>query len=348
MQQEGDPRTISISTETLFRVLMVAAVIVGIFIVKEVVIALFLAIIIASAIEPGVLWLKARKVPRLLAAVLIYLGVLFVFLTVIYLVVPLLYEEALHLAATYSLIKQNVLSGIQGFSSFPLLSYITESLTNVLFVPSEYLTKFQGGIFDVAQAAFGGVLTFFLAAVFSFYLVTQEGGIEQFLRLITPVKYEEYVIDLWQRSQKKLGRWLRTQMLLGAIVGILIFFSLTFLGMENALLFAALAGFFEIIPVAGPILAAVPAVITAFLQDPQYALWITLIYIGVQQIESNVIVPVVMRQAVGLSPLVVLIALAVGAQLGGIIGIILAVPITVIVAELVSDWDKKKRELIPG
>src|SRR3989344_1731068 len=256
MQQEGDPRTISISTETLFRVLMVAAVIVGIFIVKEVVIALFLAIIIASAIEPGVLWLKARKVPRLLAAVLIYLGVLFVFLTVIYLVVPLLYEEALHLAATYSLIKQNVLSGIQGFSSFPLLSYITESLTNVLFVPSEYLTKFQGGIFDVAQAAFGGVLTFFLAAVFSFYLVTQEGGIEQFLRLITPVKYEEYVIDLWQRSQKKLGRWLRTQMLLGAIVGILIFFSLTFLGMENALLFAALAGFFEIIPVAGPILAA--------------------------------------------------------------------------------------------
>ena len=174
------------------------------------------------------------------------------------------------------------------------------------------------------------------------------GGIDDFLRLVSPLRYEEYVIDLWQRSQKKLGRWLRTQMLLGAIVGVLIFFSLTFLGMENALLFAALAGFLEIIPVAGPILAAIPAVLIAFLQDPMYALWIVLLYIGVQQIESNVIVPVVMRKAVGLSPLVVLIALAVGAKLGGVIGIILAVPVTVIIAELISDWDKKKRELIPG
>ena len=137
-------------------------------------------------------------------------------------------------------------------------------------------------------------------------------------------------------------------MLLGAIVGVLIFFSLTFIGMENALLFAVLAGFLEIIPVAGPILAAIPAVLIAFLQEPTYALLVIGLYIAVQQIESNVIVPVVMRQAVGLSPLVVLIALAVGAQLGGIIGIILAVPVTVIIAELISDWDKKKRELIPG
>lgn len=345
---ENNSQSISVSTETLFRVLMVAIVIVGVILVKEIVIALFLAIIIASAIEPGILWMKERHIPRILGAVFIYFAVLAMFFAVIYLIVPLLYDEALRFVSTYSVVKVSVLTRIQEFASFPVLSYFAESFANLFAVPSEYLIKFQGGILDFASAAFGGMLTFFLAAVFSFYLATKEGGIDDFLRLAAPLRYEEYIIDLWQRSQKKLGRWLRTQMLLGAIVGVLIFFSLTFLGMENALLFAALAGFFEIIPVAGPILAAIPAVLIAFLQDPMYAFWIVLLYIGVQQIESNVIVPVVMRKAVGLSPLVVLIALAVGAKLGGIIGIILAVPVTVIIAEIISDWDKKKRELIPG
>ena len=345
---EKDSQSISVSTETLVRVLMVALLIVGVILVKEIVIALFLAIIIASAIEPGILWLKERRIPRILGAVFIYFAILAMFFAVIYLIVPLLYEEALRFASTYSEIKASVLVGIREFSSFPVLSYFAESLANFFAFPSDYLAKFQGSIFGFASAAFGGVLTFFLAAVFSFYLATQEGGIDNFLRLAAPVRYENYVIDVWGRSQRKLGRWLRTQMLLGAIVGVLIFFSLTFLGMENALLFAALAGFLEIIPVAGPILAAIPAVFIAFLQEPTFALWIIGLYVAVQQIESNVIVPVVMRQAVGLSPLVVLIALAVGAKLGGVLGIILAVPVTVIIAELISDWDKKKREVIPG
>ena len=338
----------SISTETMIRFFLVIGGIVFAYLIKEVLIALFLAIIIASAIEPAVLWLREKRIPRILAVVLIYIAIAAVFLMLMYLVVPLLYEEALRLGSTYGTLKESVLTGIKEFSSYPVLSYFTKSVVEFISVPSEYLGKLQGGISNVASAAFGGVLTMFLAAVFSIYLATQEGGISEFLRLITPLSYENYVIDLWHRSQKKLGRWLRTQLLLGAIVGVLIFFSLTFLGMENALVFAVLAGLFEIIPVVGPILAAIPAVFIAFLQDPTFAIWVVALYIAVQQIESNVIVPVVMRQAVGLSPLVILIALAIGAQVAGVIGILLAVPITVIIAEFVSDRDKKRREFIPG
>ncbi len=339
---------ISISTGTIIRFFAVIAVIVGIVLVKDILISLFLAVIIASAIEPALLWLKRRKIPRLLGVLMVYVCIIAVIFAVMYLVLPLLYEEAANLASRFSVIKQNILSDIQEFSSLPLVSDFTESVLQFFLVPSEYLAKIGGGIAGIASAALGGVLTFALAAVFSMYLAAQEGGISDFLRLITPLAHEEYVIDLWQRSQRKLGRWLRTQMLLGAIIGVLIFFSLTFVGMENALLFAMLAGFLEIIPIVGPILAAIPAVLVAFLQDPTYALWIVLIYVVVQHIESNIIVPVIMRQAVGLSPLVVLIALAVGAQLGGIIGILLSVPVTVIAAELISDWDKKKREFMPG
>jgi predicted PurR-regulated permease PerM len=327
---------------------MIIGIIVAVYFVREIAIALFLAIIIASAIDPAISWMTDKRVPRLLAAILIYLFIIALLFSVFYLIVPLLYEEALHFASTYSVLRENIFEGLQQFSSFPLLSSFTDAVANVLFAPSKFLTQFQGGIFDVASAAFGGVLTVFLASIFSFYLATQARGIEDFLRLVTPLKYEDYIVDLWQRSQRKLGRWLRTQLLLGAVVGVLIFFSLTFLGMENALFFAALAAFLEIIPVVGPILAAIPAVFSAFLYDPTFAFWVILLYVAIQQIESNVIVPVIMRQAVGLSPLVVLIALAVGAKLGGVIGILLAVPVTVIVAEFISDWDKKKREFIPG
>ena len=119
------------------------------------------------------------------------------------------------------------------------------------------------------------------------------------------------------------------------------------MGVRHALTFAILAGIFELIPVAGPIFAAVPAVAVAFLSSPLLGLIVVGLYILVQQFESNVIVPVVMQKAVGLSPLIVVLALLVGARVGGFFGLLLAVPITAIVAEVVNDWDKKKRELIP-
>ena len=154
-------------------------------------------------------------------------------------------------------------------------------------------------------------------------------------------------MDLWERSQKKLGKWLRTQMLLGAIVGLLIFFGLTILGIPHAFFFALIAAIFEIIPVVGPILAAVPAVAAAFLVSPVSSISVVALYVIVQQTESHIIVPVVMRRTIGLSPLVVVLALLAGAKLGGIFGILLAVPLTAISAELLNDWDKKKRAFLP-
>ncbi|MEK7560510.1 MAG: AI-2E family transporter, partial [Patescibacteria group bacterium] len=197
--------------------------------------------------------------------------------------------------------------------------------------------------FSVVSGIFGGIFTFLLVVVISFYLAIQQRGIENFLRLIAPVKYEAYLIDLWERSQKQLGRWLRAQILLGAIVGLAIFIGLTILGMEHALLFAIMAAVFEIIPVAGPLLASIPPLIAAFLSDYTLGLMILALYVGVQQLESHVIVPLIIRRSVGLNPLVVVLALLIGGKLGGIFGILLSVPIAAVAVELIKDWDKKKR-----
>lgn len=333
-----------ISTGTIIRFFGVLFGILVIYLTLDILAALFFAIIIASALEPGILWLKERKIPRIFSVLLFYLLFAAMLFLLVYMIFPVISEEFHNFYSLYPQLEEKIVSEIERLGIF---SYFGGDVGSFLSTPLQYIGKLNS-IFDFASAVFGGVTTFFLVFLFSFYLAAQERGIEGFLRLVIPLKYESYVLDLWKRAQRKLGLWFRTQLLLGALVGILIFFALTFLGVPQAFLLAIIAGMFEIIPIVGPILAAVPGVIIAFFISPAVGLTTLILYVVVQQLESHVIVPVVMRKTVDLSPLIIVIALLVGAKLGGIFGILLSVPITAILAELLNDWDKKKREIISG
>lgn len=342
-----DIQILQISTWSIIRFFAVLIGIAALYAIRDILAALFFAVIVASAIEPGIEWLKARRIPRILSVILLYFAIAAVLFFAVYLVFPIVADEFKRFYSALPELQGKIFSEIQELGIFSYLTLFGGSAPDILAIPAKYLGQL-GGIFDFVSSVFGGITTFLLTIVFSFYLAAQEKGIENFLRLVAPLQYEPYILDLWKRSQRKLGIWLRTQMLLGALVGILIFFGLTLLGVQQAFFLAIIAAMFEIIPVVGPILAAIPAVSIAFLVSPSLGLMTTLLYLIVQQIESHVIVPVVMRRAVDLSPLIVVIALLVGAKLGGIFGILLAVPITAILAELLNDWDKKKRLLMPG
>ena len=341
-------QSLHITTWTMARFIIIVLILFTVYWIADILTALFFAIIVASALEPAVLWLRERGIPRILSVIIIYLTLAAIFFFSIYLILPLLVEDLRNISFSFPEIQQRVAVELERAGKFPLFSFLDGGLKDFVNIPTSYAEKISGGVLSLASMFFGGILSFVLIVVFSFYLTAQEKGIESFLRLITPVTQESYVIDLWMRSQKKLGRWLRAQILLGALVGVLIFIGLTIMGVENALFFALLAAVFEIIPVVGPVLAAIPSTIIAFFSSPLLGLSVIALFIVVQQLESHVIIPVVMRKAVGLSPLIVVLALLIGAKIGGIFGILLAVPITVILAEFVSDWDKKKRELIPG
>ena len=338
---------LNISTWTMVRFFLIAIATGVVYLIGDTLVALIFAVIVASAIEPVIEWLKQYRVPRLFGVVLIYLAIGVALFFLIYLIVPLVLEEMHMLSTGYTVLQEQIRQGVKEAGSLPFLPDFELDPETLFTLPDQYVTRLGGGVISFVSMVFGGIFSFVLVTVFSFYLAMQERGIESFLRLVTPLRHEAYAIDLWERSQRKLGRWFRSQMLLGTIVGILIFFGLTLLGVPNAFFFALLAAMFEIIPVAGPILAAVPAVIVALLASPVLGLFTAILYIAVQQIESHVIVPVVMRRAVGLSPLIVVLALVIGATLGGIFGILLAVPLTSIGAELLGDWDKKKRTLMP-
>jgi predicted PurR-regulated permease PerM len=185
--------------------------------------------------------------------------------------------------------------------------------------------------------------SFILIIVISFYLAVQDDGVANFLRIITPVKHERYIIDLWKRSQRKIGLWMQGQLVLGLIIGVLTYLGLSILGVQNALLLAVIAAMFELIPVFGPILAAVPAVAFGLIEGGvALGLLVVGLYAIIQQFESQLIHPLVVKKIIGIPALIAILALIVGAQLAGFLGILLSVPLAAVMMEYLGDVEKRK------
>ena len=195
---------------------------------------------------------------------------------------------------------------------------------------------------QMVTVIFGRFFRFVVVVVISFWLAVQPNGIENFLRIITPIDREKYVIDLWKRSQRKIGSWLQGQLLLGLIIGVLVFLGLMILGVKYALVLALLAAVFELIPFFGPILSAVPAVLLGFSSSVTLGLMTIGLFIIIQQFENHLIYPLVVKKIIGVPPLVVILSILIGAQLAGFLGIILAVPAAAVLMEVASDLEKSK------
>jgi len=186
-----------------------------------------------------------------------------------------------------------------------------------------------------------------LIVVLSFYLSALENGVATFLRIVTPIKSERYVLNLWERSQTKIGQWMQGQLLLGVIIGVLTYLGLVILGVPYAFLLAIIAGLLELIPIFGPIIAMIPAIAIAFTDGGLTSAVIILgFYLIIQQFENNLIYPLVVRKVVGVPPLLVILALLIGAKLAGFLGILLSVPIAAAFREYINDieFDKQRAE----
>ena len=315
-----------------------------VFYLRDLVLIVLTAVVIASAIEPGVHAFVRRGVPRLLGVITIYALVTGVLFTVLFLFIPPVLTDA----ATFltklpdTLTNLNISDATHGLLPWGSVAD-TVSSAQLLQNISSAIADTTGGAFTTLSAIFGGVTSFVLIVVFSFYFSVQETGIDDFLRIVTPVGEQAYVLHLWKRSQEKIGKWMQGQLILAIIVGVLLYLGLTILGVPYALLLAVIAAVFELIPVFGQILAAVPAVALAFgAGGATEALLVIGLYLLVQQFEAHLIYPVVVKKVVGVPPLLVILSLLVGFKLFGFLGILLSVPIAGAIQEFVSDVDREK------
>ncbi len=327
-----------ISTSTFLRFILIILGLVFVYLVRDILLIIFFAIIIAAAIEDPVKWLVGKKVKRVFAVALIYFSVALFVALIFYLVVPPLVSQVKALVSNLPEISEGLAARLEG------LRVLSQNLQISRFF-GDILGRLEGVASGIFQSTFnfvGGLFSSAVVVVISFYLAIQERGMRKFLVSFTPIRHKEYVGDLVGRMEKKLGAWLRGELILMLLVGLLTYIGLTILGVKYALFLALIAGLFEVIPIFGPIISAVPAIILAFLQSPILALAATLLYYGIQQFESYVLVPQVMKKALGLNPLIIIIALLVGAKLAGVLGMIVAVPLTAMLNVFLSDIFKEK------
>jgi len=340
--QERDV-SVHITTGTVIKTILLVLLVYVLWFLRDIVLVVLTAIVIASAIEPAIRFFVRRGLPRLLGVIIMYALVIGVFFGILFFSVPPILNDAAsflkQLPQTLSSI--NVAQATGGWLPWNFSSVFSSA--DILQSISATITSSTGGVFSTVSAFFGGLVSFILIVVFSFYLSVQETGVDDFLRIVTPTDNQAYVLHLWKRSQDKIGKWMQGQLVLALIVGILLFLGLTILGVQYALLLAVLAGFFELIPVFGQILAAIPAVGVGFTQGGiTEGLLIIGLFVVVQQFESNLIYPVVVKKVVGVPPLLVILSLIVGLKLAGFLGVLLSVPIAGAIQEFVSDIDRRK------
>lgn len=274
-----------------------------------------------SALSPLVDYMTSRKIPKGLAIAVSYLIIVAVVGLLVTLIVTPLTNQTTNLVF-------NLPQTIEKLS--PSLGLDRELIQREITNISQHAVTFTLTIFS-------NFLTLISVAVLTFYLMLDRDRLYRLLTSLSP-RQKEKTQKLIQKIESKLGGWLRGQITLSFVIGLMSYILLFVFNVPYALPLAILAGIMEVIPVIGPIISAIPAILIAYVSSPALALFIGLGYFAIQQAENHFIVPQVMKRAVGLNPLIVILAIAVGGRLLGVAGGLLAVPITVVLQILLEEY----------
>ena len=340
---------ISITTGTMIKAVLIALGVFLLWYLRDLFLIVLTSIVIASFMESAVPHFKKIGIGRIFGIVILYFTSLLILVTLFYLFAPLLITELYN----FSTFISGYIPGVSFLHFFQNEAFsgakdvVTSlsgnfSLTGLVSVSKAFITNLSGGFFTAFSIAFGSIFNFILIILISFYLSIQEKGIENFLRIIFPIKHEDYVVDLWDRSSRKIALWVKGQMLLAVVVAILIYLTLSLLGIEYALLLALIAGLMEMVPY-GVLVAMIPAFAFSYLSGGiGSALIVMVAYLIVHQFEVFLFAPIIIKKIVGLSPIVIILSVVMGFELGGVWGGVLAIPVAVIAMEFISDIEKNK------
>ena len=353
MSQMISPKTeITVKTSTILRIVMVLALVYLAFYFRNLLLLVLTSVVIASALEPVVNKLEKYRFPRTLATTTTYAGVIAIFVALIALIVPVFVVETRDLAENipqYLETAEGIANRFLSSTGFEAEIESTINSQRDLGSVSNELQGIANVFFNGARGAlafvFGSLFNFFFVFVIAFYLSVQKYGIENFIKLVLPVPKQAYALNLWRRSQRKIGLWMGGQLLDGAIVAVMSFIGLAFLGVPYAFLLALIALFGSLIPLVGPVVSVIPAALIGLSTGGvPMALSVLVLYFVIQQIESNFIYPKVIKNVVGVPSLVVIIAVVMGGTLFGFLGIVLSVPVAAAAMEYVRDIQKRNYE----
>lgn len=326
---------IHFDTANLIRVAFVVLLGFAVWRIFDFVIVLAVALVVSTFIEDFVKRGRKHRIPRAVSVILFYLISILLFLGILVFLIPALAQEVDLLARIYpeiqTVINLDVLNDAAGgaYNVQDVLAQISQ-------------VSFGDVLLKNLSLFFGGILNVVFIFIFSFYLSIQEGSFDKLLRIFTPLHHEEKVLDLWRRTQLKIGSWFRGQLIIALALTILTYIGLSLFGVPYAFLLSLLAGLFGLIPY-GILIALIPALLMGFSEGGIGMLLLILgFYALLQQILDYILQPIILRKLTGIPSLLVILSVVIGAKLFGFFGLILAVPVTLFILECVEDREKRR------
>ena len=332
---------IDISLRMILRLVFVGVAILFLFLIRDLLILFLFSVVLASGITPIVSWFERRSVPSIVGLLIVILVAAGVLTILLYTIIPPLLGEVQDFATNFPSYARLLVRGLEPIGIEPY-GTIGQGVTQGLQQVGALLGRGIALLPQLTVQIFGGIFTTASVLLVTFYLSLERDGVEKLIKLFLPAHEEHYVIDLWRRAQKKIAQWARGQILLMLLIGTITYGGLSLLGVKYALLLAIVAALFEIVPIVGPVVSGAAAVSVAVFQSTALALWVLLFYVIVQQLENHIIVPMLYRRVLGLNPVIVIFALLIGGRLGGMVGIVLAMPVAAMVMEFLNDYTTKK------
>jgi putative permease len=304
-----------------------------------------LGLLLAVALHPPLTWLQEHvPLPRGILAGLLVLLLLGAVSALLYWVVPILLVQALQLVEQLPLLYEDLHRGLSGFArrNPEVANYILRQIDGPQ--TQAFVAELVAKLGSYGFALGGSLLAALLVLVVAFYSLVYPMPLVSGLLLFWPSSERARVAHSITNSLHRVRTWLFGLAIMMLAVGVATAGVLWLLGVPYALLFGLLAMLLEVVPTIGPILAAVPPVIVAFLQEPVRALWVTLAFIIIQQLENHLLLPGVMGGALRVHPVLIVFGLLVLGTLFGILGLFLAVPLMAIGQAVVQEFYHPARE----
>ncbi|MDP2641438.1 MAG: AI-2E family transporter [Candidatus Yanofskybacteria bacterium] len=335
-------QVLDISWGTIFKLAAAGLVVYVFFLVRDLLILLLFAIIISILFEPVIDFLRKRRIPRVVAAISVYMFVFGLVALVLFGTAPLFIHEIQRFTQAFPGYFETlapVLGGL-GVAAFADLPEFTEALIGDV----ERLSK---NILTALFAIFGGIFATVFVVSLAIFLSIEEKAMERTIGILFPRRYEALALDLWAKSQRKVSGWFLSRLLSSLFVAGATYFALILFDVQYPVSLSLIAGLTNFVPIIGPLLAGLLIAMLVAVDSTLKAIFVVLAFVLIQQIESSILTPMLSKRFIGLPPALVLIALAIGGQLWGIVGAILAIPLFGILFEFLRDFLKKKKEETP-
>jgi len=334
---------IDLSFLSILKFFLVVIFLIFLYVIKDILAILFVSLIFSSAIDPWVDKMERIRFPRWLSMLLIYIILFAIIFGAVYLIIPPIVAQTEQLSNNFPSYFEKVTSTITSVRNYSAEHGILSNLNQAIDGLKNNLNGAVQGVFSTIIQIFGGILAFLVMLVVTFYMTVEETAVKKTLAFLVPEKYHPFTLKLINKVQQKIGDWLKGQLVLCLIIGVMSYVGLTILGVNYALILALIAGIGEFFPYVGPILTAIPAIFIAFTMSPIKALFVLILYVVIQQLENHLLVPKVMQKAVGINPIISIIALLIGAQIAGFVGIVLAIPVATAICVIAQElWSAKE------